>query len=165
MTFKQYFYQLNETDSPQITFGQLKQAILSASKKKFVGQLATHSSGLIPGAEVAQTAATIAKKYLDPNGQIMSTLKRFMSVADNLRGNNLLSKLDIDDDASEIVSDDVEDNFVKYIIGTLNNFPDEEVIPPDWNMTKELIRYLSTTYNGRTLSIPTQNISQPTPTS
>jgi hypothetical protein len=169
MTFLQYLY-LKEATNVPITFGDLKQAIINVSNRKLAGNVAgkVARAGLsfIPGAGAAVGAATdlgltageiasdVAKKYLDPNGSVIGVLKKFMKVADNVRGNNILSKLDIDDEASVIVADDIEDNFAKYIIEVLNNFPNNQVIPPGWSMTKELIRYLSNTYKGRTLSVP-----------
>ena len=166
MTFQQYFH-LTEASNPPVTFGELKQAIKNAANKKFVGKVATQVAGFVPGLDTAtgivDSAATLAKQYLDPSGPVINTLKKFMSVADNVRGTNILSKLDIDDEASSIVADEVEDEFVKFMILVLNEFPDNQPIPPDWNMTKELVRYLSYKYKGRTLSIPESPKSTPIP--
>jgi hypothetical protein len=177
MTFKQYLY-LKEATSAPITFGDLKQAIKKAANQKMAGKLvgsavkgaiktgfnAVIGQGQSQGQsqidpldaiEAAGDAAqAVAARYLDPTGPILATFKKFMKVVDNLRGNNILSKIDIDDEAADIVADNVEDSFIFYMIKTLNNFPDNQVIPPGWSMTKELIRYLSNTYKGRTLSVP-----------
>jgi len=178
MTFQQYLY-LKEATSAPITFGDLKQAIKKAANQKMAGKLVgsavkgaiktTFNAGVgstvfgqgqnsIDPLDAIETAGdmaqTVAARYLDPTGPILATFKKFMKVVDNLRGNNILSKIDIDDEAIDIVADNVEDSFVFYMIKTLNNFPDNQVIPPGWSMTKELIRYLSNTYKGRTLSVP-----------
>jgi len=166
MTFKQYLY-LKEATSAPITFGDLKQAIKKAANQKFVGKAVSAAAGFVPGLDTAvgitDAATTLAKQYLDDSGPVMNILKKFMKVADNARGTSILSKLDIDDEASSIVADEVEDNFVKFMIQVLNQFPDNQPIPPDWNMTKELVRYLSYTYKGRTLSIPESPKSTPLP--
>lgn len=157
MTFKEFFY-LAEAAPVSLTFGQLKQAILEASNKKLAGRLATDAAGFVPGVGTAQTAASVAgavaKRFLDPKGPAMNIFKKFMSVADAVRGAGILSKLDVDDNVSKIIADNVEDEFARYMIGMLNRYPDNQPIPADWNMTKELTRYLAQTYKGRTVSVP-----------
>jgi hypothetical protein len=158
MSFKEFFY-LKEAVPAGITFGQLKQAILDASNKKLTGRLATDAAGFVPGVGTAMTAASVAgavaKRFLDPKGPAMTVFKKFMSVADTARGaGGILSKLDVDDNVSKIIADDIEDEFAKYMIGLLNSYPENEPIPSDWNMTKELARYLAQTYSGRTVTVP-----------
>lgn len=152
---------LKEAAPTTITFGQLKQAILDQSNKKLAGRLATTAAGFIPGvgtvSAAVDAAGAIAKRFLDPKGPAMTTFKKFMSVADSVRGGGILDKIDVDDNVSKMLADNVEDEFAKYMVGVLNKYPDEQPIPPDWNMTKELTRYLAQVYKGRTISVPQQN--------
>ena len=130
------------------TFGQLfdlLKNIQSRAKGGKITKAAINASidaalGLIPGASTAKTALEFFKAcYQKP---------------DDKKTNTVLDRLDVDDQVSLIVDDNIENAFLKYVTDLIQKYNPNEPIPADWDMTKELNRYLKTNYDNRAIAIP-----------
>jgi len=130
------------------TFGQLFELLKNIQakakgeqlKKGVINAAIDTALGLIPGASNAKTAYDFFKAcYNKP---------------DDKKTNTVLDRLDVDDQTSLIVDDNIENAFLKYITDLIQKYNPEEPIPADWDMTKELNRYLKTNYDNRAVSIP-----------
>ena len=96
--------------------------------------------GLIPGASSAKTA--------------FDFFKACYSKPDDKKTNTILDRLDIDDETSLIVDDNIENGFLKYVTDLIQKYDPNLPIPNDWDMTKEINRYLKSNYNNRSVDIP-----------
>jgi hypothetical protein len=130
------------------TFGQLFDLLKNIQLKAKGGQIAQGAInaaidtalGFIPGASSAKTAYEFFKAcYNKP---------------DDKKTNTVLDRLDVDDQVSLIVDDNIENAFLKYITELIQKYKPEQPIPPDWDMTRELNRYLKTNYQNRSTLIP-----------
>lgn len=117
-----------------ITSGQTKEKIISKGKEFVLDQLL----GLIPGASGAKSALDLAR----------STFK----APDTKKTSTWLDKLNIDDDMSKIVDDNVENGYIQNLSKNLETKSDNEPLPEDFDVNKDLQIYLAKTYNNRTVS-------------
>jgi len=130
------------------TFGQLFELLKSIQLKatgKKIAKGAINAGidaalGLIPGASTAKTAYEF--------------FKACYSKPDDKKTNTVLDRLDVDDQTSLIIDDNIENAFLKYITDLIQKYDPNEPIPDDWDMTKELNRYLKSNYENRSISIP-----------
>ena len=123
------------------TYGDLKRTInnvLAKKKAERVGKAAVGAViSAIPGLGAAKDVFDVGKALFNkPDGK---------------KTNTWLDKLDVDDEASSIVDDTVEDTFIKDKLGQLTAEPDEKPLDPNFSMNKELIQFLKNKYKGRTL--------------
>lgn len=123
------------------TYGDLKRTInnvLAKKKAERVGKAAVGAViSAIPGLGAAKDVFDVGKALFNK--------------PDSKKTNTWLDKLDVDDEASSIVDDTVEDNFIKNKLDQLTTEPDEKSLDPNFNMNKELIQFLKDKYKGRTL--------------
>lgn len=130
------------------TYGDLKKAvnvIKTAAVGSKLGGVAVSvvTSILTLGlANVAQTAI----------GSSLDLFKAFYNRPDSKKTGTWLDKLDVDDNFSKIVDDNVEDAFLKFISDVINREPDDKPLEPNFNMNQKLIEYLSQHYGNRTLT-------------
>jgi len=117
------------------TYGDLKLALANIKKdqnlKKFKdvgGKAFSAALGLIPGVGTAVDAYGVFKAAFNK--------------PDNVKTNTWLDKLDVDDDASKIVDDTVENEFLKVATDKFMDEPDDKVLDPNFNMDDELNNHL-----------------------
>ncbi len=124
------------------TYGDLKLALKNIKKdqnlKKFKdvgGKAFTAALNIIPGVGTAIDAYGIFKAAFNK--------------PDNVKTNTWLDKLDVDDDASAIVDDTVENEFLKAASDKFMDEPDDKVLDPNFNMDNELNNHLKDKFNSR----------------
>ncbi len=123
------------------THGDLKRTISNVLAKKKAERVGKAAIGAvisaIPGLGSAKDVFDVGKALFNK--------------PDNKKTNTWLDKLDVDDEASSIVDDTVEDNFIKNKLSQLIKEPDEKPLDSNFSMNKELIQFLKSKYKGRTL--------------
>jgi hypothetical protein len=135
--------QPNATNPPAFalrTFGDLKAIINRIKNKQKTGNVAAAATdvaidsiiGLIPGLSTAKT--------------VFDFLKKTTTRPDTQKTNSFIDQLDVDDSMSKIVDDAEENGFLQSIEAIISKKPDKESLPPNWNMTNELINYLRDKY-------------------
>lgn len=134
------------------TYGDLKKVIKAISQKQKGEKILSKGKeiavdtllGLIPGAGTAKTVL----------GFVQAAIKK----PDTKKTDTWLDKLDVDDKVSQIVDDTVENAFMDYIGKSLEQVPDSTELADDFNMNTELQKWLSATYNKRTISYVKEQI-------
>ena len=131
------------------TYGDLKNLInlIKSQKKdsKIKGVAIDTIIGSIPGASYVKSAFDFYKAAI--------------KTPDDKRPDSWLSRLDVDDEMSAIVDDNVENGFLKSATKTFEKQPDDKKLNPDFDMNQEMIKYLDSKYSGRTLTgIPAFNL-------
>jgi len=124
------------------TYGDLKLALTNIKKdqnlKKFKdvgGKAFSAALNLLPGVGTA----------IDAYG----VFKAAFNKPDNVKTNTWLDKLDVDDDASSIVDDTVENDFLRVASDKFMDEPDDKVLDPNFNMDDELNNHLKGKFNAR----------------
>ena len=124
------------------TYGDLKLALKNIKKdqnlKKFKdvgGKAFSAALNLLPGVGTA----------IDAYG----VFKAAFNKPDNVKTNTWLDKLDVDDDASSIVDDTVENDFLRVATDKFMGEPDDKVLDPNFNMDDELNDHLKGKFNAR----------------
>jgi len=147
--------QLQQPQQPQLrqqfqTWGDVKNAIkiieeiLKSKKVKEAGKLfAKIGLSFLPG---AAGAGDMLQAVLGTAPDIATALSKIARLPDNKRTNTFIDQLDVDDAISQIVSDDVEKEFLKIVQQLIKGHRDDEPLPPNWNMTNELIKFLKQKY-------------------
>lgn len=97
----------------------------------------------IPG---AAGAGELLQTVLGASPEIIGALSKLARQPDSKKTNTFLDQLDVDDGISQIINDDNEKEFLKSIHQIIKNHRDEEPLPPNWNMTNELIKFLKQKY-------------------
>ena len=124
------------------TYGDLKNLInlIKTQKKnsKIKGVALDAIIGNIPGIGYVKSAFDFYKAAI--------------KTPDSKRPDSWLSKLDVDDEMSAIVDDKVENGFLQSATKTFEKQPDDKILNPDFDMNKEMIKYLGSKYSGRTLT-------------
>ena len=123
-----------------ISKGQKGEKIVSKGKEVAIDTLI----GLIPGGGAAKT--------------VLGFLQAAAKKPDTKKTNTWLDRLDIDDKVTQIVDDSVENGFMDAMAKQIQSKPDEEELGDDFNMNIELQKWLSNTYDKRTVSYVKEQI-------
>lgn len=131
------------------TYGELKKAINAVKNKKRAVKVGKFLVGaaldFLPGANGIQTTFDFFKAaYNKP---------------DSKKTNSWIDKLDVDDEVSAIVDNTVEDKFLKDLVSTFENEPDDKPLEPNFNMNQRLVDFLKDKYEGRTVTGIQENIN------
>jgi hypothetical protein len=132
---------LNEEQAPSgiQTFGQLKNLLRSIELRRkggVVGKKATrYVAGLLPGGSTALDVYDDAK-------DAVGFLKNLYKADDNFKTQSSLDKLNVDDNVSKIVDDQVEAAFLKRLPKSIADRGDDEPIG-DFNITVALQNFLA----------------------
>ena len=110
-------------------------------------------------AEVGKGAAKdlaigILADLLPGGGTIKGTFDAFKamySMPDDKRTGTALDYLDVDDDVSAIVDDNVETRFLKAVVEAVKGY-DDNMRLADFNMTEKLAKYIKQNFNSRTVA-------------
>lgn len=134
---------LNESKSEPETFGDLKKIlnaiVLSQSNKEKAKK------------EIAKVGLDFAIDLVPYGSAVKSVgglIKSLVKMKDESRPNNFLGDLDIDDQISLIVANELEEKFVVYMTNKINQKPDDERLK-GFNMTSELNNFLKKNFEGR----------------
>lgn len=121
------------------TYGQLRNQLGTAIKTKKKSALKGFGIGLVLdalGAAVFKDTATF--------------IKTMYKLPDDKKTNTVLDVfLNVDDDISAIVEDNIENAFLQDFLEMIQNKPDDEVI--DKNITQELQDYIAGKFNQKTV--------------
>lgn len=138
--------QINESRSVKTepeTFGDLKKIlnaiVLSQGNKEKAKK------------ELTKAGIDMAIDFIPYGSALKSVgglIKKLMSTNDESRPNNFLGNLDIDDQISLIVDNDLEEKFVEYVTKKINEKPDDEKLR-GFTMTSELNNFLKKNFKGR----------------
>ena len=101
----------------------------------------------IPGLSAAKTVFAKASDSAD-------FILKMYQVDDDARPDGNLSKLDMDDHVAKMLDEDVEKEFIKFLITSIGKKAPGERIDPDWDITSEIQDYLWNNNSGRTIEIP-----------
>jgi len=95
--------------------------------------------------------------YLNAAKSLYDIVKAGFYREDKKESGTWLDKLDVDDDMSDIVDDQIENDFLEIISKMFESQPDDKVLPKDFNMNQEMIDYLKKEYNQRTIKGISEN--------
>ena len=123
------------------THGDLKKTIKNVLAKKKAERVGKAALGAVIS---AVPGLGTAKDGLD-------VVKSLFNRPDTKKTNTWLDKLDVDDEASSIVDDTVEDTFIQDKYKNLMDEPDEKPLDQNFSMNKELVQFLKDKYKNRTL--------------
>ena len=83
---------------------------------------------------------------------LTEVLKGLMDIPDSKRSSHFLYKFDLDDYISKIVDNNIEEDFIKYLVKQINEKEDLDIEVKNFNMNDLLKDYLNKKYNGRTIT-------------
>lgn len=132
-----------ESLSKDSSYGELKtvlNAITASNKTKKGLEVGKNLVGLIPGLD---TGDKIATGY--------DLIKSLCNIKDGDRPKNFLANFDLDDDISQIVDNDLEDDFIKELSARIETISDSKKIG-SFNMTDQIRGYLARRFNNRTVT-------------
>ena len=140
------FY-LKEQQDELKTVGDLRRAVTGAVKAKRSGAgkdaIKDVAVGMvldaIPGAGTAKSLWDIAKSMY--------------KMPDDKKTNTGLDFLNVDDEISAIVDDNIENAFLKVLDGELKQYPDETTLE-QMNVTKMLTKYIANEFDNRIVAQP-----------
>jgi len=132
-------FTLSEVDEPIKTYGDLRSQLSAAIKTKKKAALKGFGIGLVldalGGAVFKDTATFIKTMYKLPDDKKTNTVLDVF--------------LNVDDDVSAIVDDNIENAFLQDFLQIIQDKPDDEVITS--NITQELQNYIGGKYNQKTV--------------
>lgn len=111
-----------------------------------------------PAAKVATKAlaslvpfGSATMELIDQASDIKGIFSALYQKDDNFQTSDALSKVNVDDEISKIVDDQVEIDFLKYILDQFNKLPDNTPLEKI-DMTDQLRQYLAKTFKNRTVT-------------
>ena len=132
-------YILKEVDEPIETYGQLRNQLQTAISSKKKEALKGFGIGLVfdalGGAIFKDTATFIKTMYKLPDNKKTGTVLDVF--------------LNVDDDVSAIVDDELENAFLQDFMDTIQSRPDDERI--DASVTQELQKWIASKYSSTTV--------------
>ena len=106
------------------------------------------------GKEAGKDLATgILADLLPGGGTIKGSFDAFRamySMPDEKRTGTALDYLDVDDEVSAIVDDNVENKFLKAVVDSIKDV-DDNMRLADFNMTEKLAKYIKQNFDSRTI--------------
>ena len=140
---------VREQQDPIQTIGQLKQTLkrikAAKSRKQTIDTTKDIAAGTI--LDIIPGAATVKNLF--------DLIKPFYSLPDEKRTNTALDNLDVDDDVSKIVADEIEQAFLLDLSKSLEGMSDDAKLK-DINMTRVLSNFISNKFNKRTVVTPSK---------
>jgi hypothetical protein len=123
------------------------------------------------GAKIAQAGKDVAIDTvlsLIPGGGAAKNTFQFFKAAyskpDAKKTDTWLDRLDVDDDMSAIVADDVEDEFLKTFAQDIDSEQPDKEIEADFDINQRLKDWLAGEYNQRTIDIKGIDLKKKKPT-
>ena len=150
LVLEQYIKLMIESEADQDkpkTFGDLKKAL-----KTYV-EVKGRKEKIVKRKDIGKSAAKLAIDFIPYAGAVINSaelLGKMMNMPDEKRPEGFLSNFDLDDYTSKIVDNNIEAEFLKYLIEKIENTSDDKLIK-DFDMTVELNNYLKQNYDGRSV--------------
>ena len=139
LIMEKWRFQLREVEEPIETYGQLRNQLNTAIKSKKKSALRGFGIGLVfdaLGAAIFKDTATF--------------IKTMYKLPDNKKTGTVLDVfLNVDDDVSAIIDDNIENAFLNDFMDMIQQKPDDEKI--DQSITKELQDYVARKHNQTTV--------------
>lgn len=85
---------------------------------------------------------------VDNSPDLISFFKKVTRQPDDKKTGTFIDQLDVDDAFSQIVDDKIEVAFLKSVEAMIKSHQPNEPLPPNWNMTNELIKFLKQSYKA-----------------
>ena len=82
---------------------------------------------------------------------MFGAFKAMYSMPDDKRTGTAMDYLDVDDEVSAIVDDNVENKFLKAVVDAIKDVDDNTRLA-DFNMTKKLAKYIEQNFDSRTVT-------------
>ncbi len=138
------------------TLGDLKKFFKLTKLKKKGGPIAKTAGKallnyIVPGGGEIMSSLPEFVKSLENAPDWLSAIKSLASKDDNFKTSDALSKVNVDDNISKIVDDQVELDFLNWVTTQLENEPDETPLEKI-DMTAQLRKYLASTFDSRTVT-------------
>lgn len=133
------------SDTTLNTFGELKKAL-----KVYIDEKGNKQK-ISKRKDMGKSAAKFAIDFIPYAGAAVNMaelLGKIMNTPDEKRPKGFLSTFDLDDYTSRIVDNDIEAEFLKYLVEKINSADDDKPLK-GFNMTSELNNYLKQNYGGR----------------
>jgi hypothetical protein len=147
LLLEKYIRLILEKEQPKEmkTFGDLKSALnkLVSSGDKKGKFLAAKEFGI----NLATDAIGLGTAK-----SVFELLRGLTRIPDAKRPQSFLGNFDLDDYVSKIVDNDIEDEFIKYLVKKINDTDDNKPLK-GFNMTTELNNYLKNNYQGRHVKV------------
>lgn len=150
LVLEQYIKLMIESEADQDkpkTFGDLKKALKTYVEAK------GRKEKIVKRKDIGKSAAKLAIDFIPYAGAVINSaelLGKMMNMPDEKRPEGFLSNFDLDDYTSKIVDNNIEAEFLKYLIEKIENTSDDKLIK-DFDMTVELNNYLKQNYDGRSV--------------
>ena len=150
LVLEQYIKLMIESEADQDkpkTFGDLKKALKTYVEAK------GRKEKIVKRKDIGKSAAKLAIDFIPYAGAVINSaelLGKMMNMPDEKRPEGFLSNFDLDDYTSKIVDNNIEAEFLKYLIEKIENTSDDKLIK-DFDMTVELNNYLKQNYGGRSV--------------
>ena len=139
LIMEKWRFQLREVEEPIETYGQLRNQLNTAIKSKKKSALRGFGIGLVfdaLGAAIFKDTATF--------------INTMYKLPDNKKTGTVLDGfLNVDDDVSAIIDDNIENAFLNDFMDMIQQKPDDEKI--DQSITKELQDYVARKHNQTTV--------------
>jgi hypothetical protein len=132
-----------EKPDPIQTVGDLRK-LIKIKRAKDIGKIGAKRAAIIIGGML--TGPLVG--YLFAAKDFGAIIRKFMASTDKVKTNSALDKMNIPDDASTIVDDKLEDEFIKYFMDSLSDLPDSAPIP---NAEDHLRDWLASKFSGTTV--------------
>jgi hypothetical protein len=141
------YLSLNERKEIE-TIGDLKKFFKWTKVKKKGGPAAETATKWLVG--FVPFGATM-KNVIEAAPDLWSVFSTLYQKDDNFQTSDALSKVNVDDEISKIVDDQVEIDFLKYILDQFKKLPDNTPLEKI-DMTDQLRQYLAKTFKDRTVT-------------
>ena len=130
------------------TIGDLKALIQAAQLKKQGGQAAEEIKSTLMNAVVDEIVGKVPGLAMAKG--LFDAAKSAYSLPDEASEGTALKYLDVDDDVAKIVDDPIENAFLAQYLKDLED-EDDETLLRDFNVTKELQKYIHNAFNKNTV--------------
>ena len=128
--------------------GDLKALIQAAQLKKQGGQAAEEIKSTLMNAVVDEIVGKVPGLVMAKG--LFDAAKSAYSLPDEASEGTALQYLDVDDDVAKIVDDPIENAFLAQYLKGLED-EDDETLLKDFNVTKELQKYIHNAFNKNTV--------------
>ena len=128
------------------TWGDLQALLKCGSEYQNKKQVLATLASFVPG--VAAAMSVIQK-----SSEISDLIIGAYQTPDGERPEGALGKLDIDDEVSDIIDDEIEKAFIEFLIQEISDTKNlEQDIDADWDITTALKSFLAKEKNNRTIT-------------
>jgi len=147
LLFENWRNYLKEQEGELRTVGDLRMAVAGAIKAKKLGS----AKGAVKDVAVGMVLDAIPGAGTAKN--LWDIAKSMYKMPDDKKTNTGLDFLNVDDEVSAIVDDNVENAFLKTLEKEMEGYPPETPLE-DMDITKMLTKYISREFDNRVVDTP-----------